>query len=413
MAIAPAGAMYKSLTFDNKTSREFGVYITGEAVYNAPEREVEMITIPGRSGAFALDKGRFENIPVKYPAGIFAENESDFAQAMSDFRNFLCSKQGYCRLTDDYNPNEFRKAVYKSGLEVEPAQLRAGEFEILFDAMPQRWLTSGETKQTIAASGDTITNPTLFDSKPMIEATGYGTIDWGDGEITISNDPIGTISVLTRAKESGVRSFSFTFRDTYANSGDTLTAQKISYTADFTTTPFTTWSTTESGDVDSIQFTFYSSTHFVVKVSMDNKQWSYGTSETWTGSSSIVLNTVDHGAVTVVVNMTVSYDGADGITVSGTTSYPSQYASETETSYFPYIESSWILLDSTQYAIGAPLYIDLETGEAYKIENGSAVSVNNAVVLPAELPTLKPGSNAITFDNTFAKIEIIPHWWKL
>ena len=36
MAIAPAGAMYKSLTFDNKTSREFGVYITGEAVYNAP-----------------------------------------------------------------------------------------------------------------------------------------------------------------------------------------------------------------------------------------------------------------------------------------------------------------------------------------------------------------------------------------
>ena len=101
MAVNQTGAAFKSLTFDNKTSREFGVYITGEAVYNAPEREVEMLSIPGRNGAFALDKGRFENIPVKYPAGVFTDNEADFAQAISDFRNFLCSKKGYCRLTDE------------------------------------------------------------------------------------------------------------------------------------------------------------------------------------------------------------------------------------------------------------------------------------------------------------------------
>ena len=106
MAVTQTGAMYKSLTFDNQTSREYGVYITGEAVYNAPERAVEMISIPGRNGSFALDQGRFENIEVTYPAGIFAENESDFAQAVSDFRNFLCSKKGYCRLTDEYNPSE-------------------------------------------------------------------------------------------------------------------------------------------------------------------------------------------------------------------------------------------------------------------------------------------------------------------
>lgn len=157
MAITQTGAMYKSLSFDNTSSRNYGVYITGEAVYNAPERAVEMISIPGRNGAFALDQGRFENIEVSYPAGIFADNEADFAQAVSDFRNFVCSRKGYCRLTDEYNPNEYRMAVYKSGLEVDPAQLRAGEFNITFDCKPQRWLTEGETPVDIGTWGDTET----------------------------------------------------------------------------------------------------------------------------------------------------------------------------------------------------------------------------------------------------------------
>ena len=119
MAIEQTGAIYKTLTFDGESSGTYGVYITGEAVYNAPEREVEMISIPGRSGQLALDKGRFENIEVTYPAGIFTDNEEDFAEGISNFRNFLCSRNGYVRLQDDYNPNEYRLAIYKSGLEVD------------------------------------------------------------------------------------------------------------------------------------------------------------------------------------------------------------------------------------------------------------------------------------------------------
>ena len=91
MAITQTGAIFKSFSFDNTSSRNYGIYITGEAVYNAPERAVEMVSIPGRNGALALDEGRFENIEVSYPAGIFAESETDFANAVSDFRNFLCS----------------------------------------------------------------------------------------------------------------------------------------------------------------------------------------------------------------------------------------------------------------------------------------------------------------------------------
>ena len=89
MAITPTGAIYKALTFDGVSSRNYGVYITGQAVFNAPQRDVEMINIPGRSGDFELDKGSFNNIEVTYKAGIFAKDEKEFAKAISQFRNFL------------------------------------------------------------------------------------------------------------------------------------------------------------------------------------------------------------------------------------------------------------------------------------------------------------------------------------
>lgn len=182
-------AIMKSFTFDNNNSLNYGIYITGEGVYNAPERAVEMISIPGRNGALALDQGRFENIELTYKAGAFGNDQSDFASKLTAFRNILCSRISYVRLTDEYHPDEFRLALYKSGLEVEPVQMsRAGEFDIVFDCKPQRFLTSGETVTTMTGSGS-ITNPTQFESKPLLVVTGTGTLTVNGTSITFSASP--------------------------------------------------------------------------------------------------------------------------------------------------------------------------------------------------------------------------------
>ena len=439
MAIAPAGAMYKSLTFDNKTSREFGVYITGEAVYNAPEREVEMITIPGRNGAFALDKGRFENIPVKYPAGIFAENESDFAQAMSDFRNFLCSKQGYCRLTDDYNPNEYRMAVYKSGLEVDPAQLRAGEFEILFDAMPQRWLTSGETKQPIAASGDTITNPTLFDSKPLLEVDGSGSISFNGQSIEIESSTVGDIviaSTLSNIVYSGL-----TFSRTIAlaqvdldklNTGDTISISANNIIAnvvleenflangiDFELVQSSLGSATNASVTRNSKTNYKASnknTINFVKGTSSTSAFSFvfsSTVESYSGGSTTTHND------NVTVSISVAYNGSDAITITVTLSGVStrsginvlRLVTNSNAITLKSVDSVQGL--STKPLLTGTIYIDLDIGEAYEYIGGNPVSANSAVQIPADLPTLTPGSNTITFDNTITSLKITPRWWKL
>ena len=409
MAVAKTGAIFKTLTFDGQSSRNYGVYITGEAVYNAPERAVEMITIPGRNGAFAFDQGRFENIEVTYPAGIFADTEDDFVAAVSNLRNMLCSRKGYCRLTDDYNPNEYRMAIYKSGLEVDTALMRAGEFDITFECKPQRFLTSGETKTTLSNPA-TVTNPTLFESHPMLEVYGFGTIDINGEEINVISTYLGNVIVLNPTQMTYTGPLTVTIDDQYANTSDTITVSKVGYPAPWRVDSgyvLNTSSSTVSGDGTAT----ISAGARDIFLNVKSNEWTftYGTSSTKTVTASFSLDTSVYGTITGgSVGLSLAYDGADKFTLTVSQTVPSHF-----TQGYGQASFGTISLYSTQSALGNPVYIDLDIGEAYKTENGSTVSVNNAIQIPADLPVLKPGSNTISYDNTFTKIDLVPRWWKI
>lgn len=185
------GAIFNSLTFGGVNSADYGIYITGEAVYNAPERAVEMVSVAGRNGAIAIDQGHWNNIEVTYPAGTFGKTQAEFREAISAFRNAILSQLGYQRLTDTYHPDEYRMALYVSGLEVEPTQYgSAAEFKLQFNCKPQRWLTEGEQEITVGewgetetATGETVTieNPNgnlsvkslTVDLEPIQDLNGY------------------------------------------------------------------------------------------------------------------------------------------------------------------------------------------------------------------------------------------------
>lgn len=413
MAVAPTGAIYKALKFDNVSSRTYGVYITGEAVYNAPERDVEMITIPGRSGSFALDNGRFENITVTYPAGIFAETEADFRDAISEFRNFLCSRKGYVRLQDEYNPNEYRMAVYKSGLEVEPAMLKAGEFDITFDCKPQRWLTSGETAVTIANSGDTITNPTLFEASPLLEVEGYGTLNVNGTEIEIADELVG--DVLIEGKTTSAIQWPTNFPEVYISSGDTIDVDASSLVVLFYkgTSGTITGISVESwsGDTSTAPTVSYEGRTITVNAELDAGAFSYGTSSTLKVECTVLVYNDIGGGVTNLerfnVAFEIAYNGEKRATwrrSGGTSSYEMRSGT---------ITMGDIVIHSTATTFGHPTYIDCDLGEAYADDNGVISSLNSYIALGSKLPTLAPESNTITYDNTITSLKIAPRWWKV
>ena len=426
MAIAPTGAIYKSLIFDGEYSRTYGVYITGEAVYNAPERDVEMITIAGRSGSFALDNGRFENITVTYPAGIFADNETDFAQAISDFRNFLCSKQGYCRLEDEYNPNEYRMAIYKSGLEVDTAQMRAGEFNITFECKPQRWLTSGETAVTVANNG-TLTNPTLFESSPLLQVWGDGTLVVNGYEVELESVVLGEI--ILQDSTQAYQTKTFTIPQGNVNNGDTITVNisSIGGTVILTKTAASfNGSTTASSSDSSASFltTTYRTADTSSKVSIqyqtrvDDIVITAGTDKTTTNTLTITVSKAVSGVTvtgTFTITQRVVYTASAGtidfsVSVSKVVSDPSKAVAD----YLaPIIKIESIKANSTVSALGSPTYIDCDLGEAYMIENGSMVSLNQYIDLGSDLPVLASGTNTFTMDNTITELKVTPRWWKV
>lgn len=174
--------MRNYFNFNNIISSDYGVFISGGGTFGAPERDMETIEIKGRDGVLTLDNGRFLPAEFSYPAFILKDFDTNF----EGFRNALMAQRGLKRLTDSYHPDEFYLAYYERGLEPDVLQtLQQGSFELTFTRDPRRFLVSGETVATLTANG-TITNPSLFSSKPKLRIYGTGNVGVGVGTIAIT-----------------------------------------------------------------------------------------------------------------------------------------------------------------------------------------------------------------------------------
>lgn len=417
MAITTVNPRYEGFIFDGENSRDYGIYVQDVKVFGAPTRDVEMISIPGRDGEFALDKGRFNNIQVVYTCALGTGTKTDFNTGVSDFRNWLASRKGYKRLEDEINTAEYRMAVFKDGLDVSTLNKETGTFEVTFDCKPQRFLKSGETAVTVT-SGGTITNPTLFESRPLLQVWGHGDINTNDGIVSVSNVPIGRV-IIANAEQVGDgrtyytgNQYTFTINPSALNVGDDIYGTYMDGNRHIGRgLTYTIYALTAVG--------YEPLTGTVTRNSEHAFDFEYGTADTFTivnnNQQYEILRISDAQTITGVLKyrIEVAYDGDMTITV---TPY---YVGTTFTEG---IQQQGILFglghdtiygDSTISALGTPLFIDLDIGEAYKEENGEIISSNAGVSLPAKLPTLKPGATSITYSNTVTQLKIVPRWWKV
>lgn len=177
--------MINYLTFAGKSTNEFGIWISGESTYGAPERNIQSQEVAGRNGNLLLDMGNFRNISVSYPAAI----KRDMPSRFRDFVNFAGSRVGYQRLEDTYHPYEYRMARFISKMSVDTAGYmnRSGQFTLEFDCKPQRFLKSGEEAIEFTQNG-ILYNRTEFETKPFLRVygSGAGTVGIGSNTITIS-----------------------------------------------------------------------------------------------------------------------------------------------------------------------------------------------------------------------------------
>lgn len=175
--------MRKTITFNNKSLADYGVYISGKGVFNAPERDTESIKIPGRNGELTIDNGRYNNLALTYPAFIIRDLKTN----IQGLRNHLLSQRGYVRLEDDYYPEEYRLAKWVGEFEADPiAELYAAKFDLTFSCYPQRFLKSGEQQIELTAA-TTIYNEYFTTALPLIRAYGTGSFSIGGIAVQITS----------------------------------------------------------------------------------------------------------------------------------------------------------------------------------------------------------------------------------
>lgn len=173
-----------SFFLDGESCRSHGMVCSGSGVWDAPERDVDIIEIPGRSGTLTVDNGRWKNVTVTYPILI----TPPFAENSAAARAWLCLP-GSRRLEDERYPGVYRMARLRGGITFKPtAKLDAATANVVFDCAPQRWLKSGEDPVVLTAAG-TLVNPTQYDALPTItvEGTGAATLTVGEYQLTIDN----------------------------------------------------------------------------------------------------------------------------------------------------------------------------------------------------------------------------------
>ena len=416
---------YGKIIFGGVDSSDYGIYISGEGVYNAPERNVEFVKVPGRNGDIAIDQGRYENIKVTYPAMVLEDDQEHFREKLSEFRNAILSQKGYQRLEDSYHPDEFRMGVYHDGLEVSEilTMAQGGNFELKFNCKPQRWLSVGALPIPVD-SGDVLQNPTVFEASPLLEIEGYGEINFNGFDVALQNAVIGNIQLLPRKYESngGAISKTYSFDRDLLNTGDTVTVNPIVFRHNFYITNAVlireTYSISSGNTITpTVEVPPYSATTqgSVIYADITAPAFTFGALgandspidktativlTATTGGGSTITATVDFHIICGYDYITISMSGT--CSASGIQQWPDWY-----------FRSSPVTAVSTLNILGHPTYIDCEIGEAYRIVGGSLQSLNSYVDLGSDLPKLAPNSNTVTFDNTITDLKIIPRWWRI
>lgn len=406
--------VFNALEFDGINSLDYGVYITGEAVFNSPQRAVETVTVPGRNGDVLLDLGRYENIEVTYHAGVFGVDQDQFAKKIRAFRNVLASKVGYKRIVDTYNPTEYRLGTFVAPVDVAATSMnRHGEFDIVFNCKPQRFLMDGESAMMVA-DGQSVFNPTPFESKPLLAVEGYGDINIGSDQITINNETLGQVVIGNAGTTTTQRPPGLIWRSlqtSLLNEGDIITISGAEVEIVFNGSGNGTIQDLTVSDATGLTIksaSIISSSQVKVAYVVDDLTFENGTSET---SSTASVN----------ISFKETFSGGSYVSHSYTPTFYVEYDGENEIYMHTgsLLNATWVLraqpivADSTKSTLTNPIYIDLEIGEAYGYIDGQIVSLNDNVELPSDLLVLAPGNNTFNYDNTITELKLTPRWWVL
>ena len=135
-----------TFTWNGHSSDEFGIKIERFPGLNRPARKYTASNVPGRNGNLYELQDAWEEVIQSYE--IYAGGQSknspqDFMRIME----WLSEPNGYAVLTDSYDVDHYREAVFVDAMDIANSWNRYGRAVVTFRCRPERFLSSGQTVQ--------------------------------------------------------------------------------------------------------------------------------------------------------------------------------------------------------------------------------------------------------------------------
>ena len=171
------------IVWGGERSVDYGMVLDSAPAFDSAKRKTTVFNVPGRNGSVLFQQDAFEDVVRSYNVWIAEEVTEEsggvisgtLAERVNNISAWLNSVNGYSELTDNFEPDVYRLAYYSGGNDFTNNLMQYGRATLSFTCRAERFLVSGKTPVTVL-TGDTLSNPTRYASKPLIHIEGSGNV---------------------------------------------------------------------------------------------------------------------------------------------------------------------------------------------------------------------------------------------
>lgn len=219
------------IEFNGGNSLDFNIGITSHyGILGAPEPDVTVQSVPGKSGDLIIDNKRYKNVTIKFEAYIVPESpqfetkcDGDLNELCYGIRDWLLyGGVGYKILRSSKQPGYFRYARLSNKLDIEDILFQVGKVTLTFDCKPFMYSDAGMSEIEIEKdSSCELFNIENEEAMPKIIVKGNGNVTFAlnDKEYNVSgvqdiltiDSEMGTCYSATKIEEGKFESPDFTY----------------------------------------------------------------------------------------------------------------------------------------------------------------------------------------------------------
>ncbi|GBG94983.1 hypothetical protein LFYK43_14420 [Ligilactobacillus salitolerans] len=181
-----------SFTFNDLKSTDFNMYINAEYEIASSASDYQIVEVPGRDGDLIIPNNRYKSFVQELPI-IYLGKHKETMQKIDQARQIMLADSKWHDFLFSFDRDYIYRAAYLSSFPVKKTVTGITQ-TLQFEMMPYKYLTSGQSYQTIT-NKQVLTNPGTISAKPIIKVTGEGdcTIQIGSAKVSLKGIDTGII----------------------------------------------------------------------------------------------------------------------------------------------------------------------------------------------------------------------------